>query len=178
MCIFVFYIHLINQFNIIMRHLFQHGLLVIAFILGMFSRLDAQSTQLVVYLNDGSEQTYTMTEHDRLYFEGNDKLVIEEGEYKNTVKILLDDIRKLTCYETVGVAENEDLEMGISPNPVHNVLAFTNMNESQGVRIYTLDGRLVKSFEATEGLLLDISDLSIGVYLVRTESKTFKMIKL
>jgi len=161
-----------------MKHTMHRGLLLAAFIFGLFFRMAAQSTQIVVFLNDGSEQTYLMAEADRLYFEDNTKLVIEIGSYKNTVAIPLADIRKITCAETVGTAENPDLALGIFPNPVHDVLTFRNLQGKQTVSIYALDGRLIKTFEASGNQSIDISDLPFGLYLVKTQTQTLKMIKL
>lgn len=149
-----------------------------ALIMGMAFGMEAQSTQVVVTLNDGTEQNYTMTESDRMYFEDNTILVIEIHEYKNTVKIPLADIRKLTCLETEGTNENEATALSIFPNPVHDALVIRNLQGSQIVSIYALDGRLMKTFTASGEQAIDISDLAMGIYLVKTVSATLKMIKL
>lgn len=161
-----------------MKRLINRGLLLLALIMGMAFGMEAQSTQVVVTLNDGTEQNYTMTESDRMYFEDNTILVIEIHEYKNTVKIPLADIRKLTCLETEGTNENGATALSIFPNPVHDALVIRNLQGSQIVSIYALDGRLMKTFAASGEQAIDISDLAMGIYLVKTESATLKMIKL
>lgn len=161
-----------------MKRLINRGLLLLALILGMAFGMEAQSTQVVVTLNDGTEQNYTMTESDRMYFEDNTILVIEIHEYKSTVRIPLADIRKLTCLETEGTNENEATALSIFPNPVHDALVIRNLQGSQTVNIYALDGRLMKTFAASGEQAIDISDLAMGIYLVRTESATLKIIKL
>ena len=153
-------------------------MLLIAFVFGLFFRMAAQSTQLIVFLNDGTEQTYYMSEADRLYFEDNTKLVIDVVSTKSTVTIPLANIRKITCSEMVGTAENSDAALTIFPNPVHNVLTFRNLKDKQTVCIYALDGRLAKRFETSGDQIIDISDLPIGLYLVKTQTQTLKMIKL
>ena len=161
-----------------MKRLINRGLLLLALILGMAFGMEAQSTQVVVTLNDGTEQNYTMTESDRMYFEDNTILVIEINEYKNTVRIPLADIRKLTCLETEGTHENEATALSIFPNPVHDALVIRNLQDSQTVSIYALDGRLMKTFAASGEQAIDISDFAMGIYLVKTESATLKMFKL
>lgn len=161
-----------------MKRLINRGLLLLALIMGMAFGMEAQSTQVVVTLNDGTEQSYIMVEADRMYFEDNTILVIEMGEYKNTVKIPLADIRKLTCLETEGTNENEATALSIFPHPVHDALVIRNLQGSQTVSIYALDGRLMKTFAASGEQAIDISDLAMGIYLVKTESATLKMIKL
>lgn len=153
-------------------------LLLLLFLAGSHFYGDAQSTQIIVFLNDGTEQTYNLSEADRLYFEDNTKLVIEEVATKRAVTIPLANIRKITCDEFVGTEENADLNVNIFPNPVHNTMTFHNLNGKETIRIYALDGRLLKSFEISGSQTIDISDLSIGLYLVKTQSCTLKMIKL
>lgn len=149
-----------------------------AFIFGLFFHMAAQSTQIVVFLNNGSEQTYALTEADRLYFEDNTKLVIEQISTKSTVTIPLADIRKITCDETVGVSETSDATVFLSPNPAHDAFTLCNLQGKESISIYAIDGRMVKSMEITENQSVDISNLPIGLYLVKTQSSTLKMIKL
>ena len=161
-----------------MKQLFKQGLLLLAFTFGLFFRMAAQSTQMIVTMNDGSVQTYSMEESDRVYFEDNTYLVIDRTGSKESISIRIEDIRKITCEETVGQAENQTNEISIMPNPVHDVMAIRNLDGLQTVSIYSIDGRLIKSFEASGNQLIDISDMSIGLYLVKTQSCTLKMIKL
>ena len=162
-----------------MKQIFHHGLLLIAFVFGLFFQMAAQSTQMIVTLNSGEEKTFLMMEDDRVYFEDNVKLVIEQGVYaKEITRIALADIRKIVCRETEGTSENAELALGIYPNPVHDVLTFRNLQGKQIVCIHALDGRMVKTFEASGDQAVDISELPIGVYLVATPTQTLKMIKL
>ena len=177
MPIFAFFTNL-NTNLIVMKQASHRGLLLAAFVFGLFFRMTAQSIQIVVFLNDGTEQTYNLSEADRLYFEDNTKLVIEEGLTKSPVTIPLADIRKITCSETEGTTENPDLDLGIFPNPVHDVLTFRNLQGKQSISLYALDGRLIKSFEAYGNQAVDVSDLPMGLYLVKTQTRTLKMIKL
>ena len=164
-----------------MKSIFKHGLLLLAFLFGLAFHLAAQSTQMTIHLNDGNERTYFMNESDRVYFEDNETLVIEMAVYGKDVRsdrFNLADIRKITCAETEGVSEVASDAIYLSPNPTHDAFMLHNLNSKQSVSIYALDGRLVKSAEVSEKQLIDISDLPIGLYLVKTESQTLKMIKL
>lgn len=161
-----------------MESLFRKRLLLVAFLVGMLLPLAAQSTQVVVSLNDGTEQTFYMSEEDRMYFEDNQKLVIELIYTKDVVKFKLDDIRKITCHETEGTAENLENQVSIFPNPVHNTLMLRNLSGKQMVSIYSIDGRLMKTFEVNGGQAIDVAEFPVGLYLVKTQSATLKMIKL
>ena len=164
-----------------MKSIFKHGLLLLAFTLGLAFPLAAQSTLMTIQMNDGSERTYFMNESDRVYFEDNETLVVEIAVYGKDVRsdrFNLADIRKITCHETEGVSETSNTSVFLSPNPTHDAFMLHNFQGKQSVSIYALDGRLVKSVEVSENQLIDISDLPIGLYLVKTESCTLKMIKL
>lgn len=161
-----------------MKQLFRRGLLFIMLTIGMVCGMTAQSTQMVVTMNDGSVQTYSMMESGRIYFEDNTYLVIEEGTGKELVRIPMSDIRKITCEEEVGLNENQAAEISIMPNPVHDVLMLHNLEGKQAVSIYAIDGRLMRTFEASGDEAIDVSAFPVGLYLVRTQSSTLKMIKL
>ena len=164
-----------------MKSIFKRGLLLMAFTMGLLFHLSAQSTLMTIQMNDGTERTYSMTENDRVYFEDNEKLVVEIAVYgrgETSERFNLADIRKITCAETESVSENSSTSVCLSPNPVHDVVLIRNLKGKETIQIYALDGRLMKSTETSEGQLIDISELPIGLYLVKTESQTLKMIKL
>ena len=161
-----------------MKHIIKRGLLLTALIMGLAFHLTAQSTQMTIYLNDGNEKSYLMTPSDRVYFEDNETLVVEITVNTKSDRYNLADIRKITCAETEGIAEASMERVCLSPNPVHDVVMLSNLNGNETIQIFALDGRLMKSVEASEGQLIDISELPIGLYLVKTEHQTLKMIKL
>ena len=161
-----------------MKPLIKYVLFLVAFIIGAKFPMMAQTTQVVVAMHDGTQQNFYLSEEDRMYFEDNAKLVIEEGITKNTVKIPLADIRKMTCHEMDGTLENADAEVSIFPNPTLNTLTIRNLSGKQTISIYALDGRLMKSLEVSGDLTIDISDWAEGLYFVKTQSSTLKMVKL
>jgi hypothetical protein len=160
-----------------MKSIFKRGLLLLAFTIGLTFHLAAQSTQMTIHLNDGTERTYFMHESDRVYFEDNETLVVELAPTKSD-RFNLADIRKITCAETEGVSEVSNASVQLLPNPAHDAFLLRNLKKQQTVSIYALDGRIMKSFETTGDQWIDISDLPIGLYLVKTEHQTLKMIKL
>ena len=149
--------------------------------LGMLFHLSAQSTQMTIYMNNGDERSYDMTENDRVYFENNETLVVEIAVYNKDLRsdrFNLADIRKITCQEVEGLSEGSNTSVCLVPNPVHDAFMLRNLNGKETLHIFTLDGRMVMSVEASENQLIDISGLPVGLYLVKTEHQTLKMIKL
>ena len=131
----------------------KKGLLLAMLAIGTVLRLSAQSV-VTVWMHDGTSQSFLMTETDRVYFSGNTYLMVEEDG--NLTSLMLDDIRKITCEEVEGLSEGQQPAVSLLPNPVHNLLTT----------------------EASEGQPIDVSGLAAGVYMVRTQSCTLKMMKL
>lgn len=164
-----------------MKHIIQRGLLLAAFFFGLLFHLAAQSTLMTIHLNDGTEHAYYMSEYDRAYFEDNEILVIEiavTGSGAKSDRYNLADIRKITCNEAEGVIETTNASVFLFPNPVSDAFMIRNLNGKEAIQVYSLDGRLVKSVECDGDQPIDVSDLGVGIYLVKTERQTLKMIKL
>ena len=160
-----------------MKHLLKHGLLLSVLVLGLAFSLTAQSTQMIVTLNDGTEKSFTMDESDRVYFENNTSLIVEQGSAPTVIPLA--DIRKINCSEVLGgQSENAMANVSFTPNPVHDVMMLHNLNGMETVSIYSIDGRLMKTFETSGEEFINTEDLARGLYLVRTKSCVLKMIKL
>lgn len=144
---------------------------------GFMLQAKAQNVTLVVTNTNGTEQTYQLTEESQLHFENGERLVIENASGTNFT-LQLSDIRKIVCAEMTGTEENAVSKLQIFPNPSHNQVFIKNLSGNSQGRIYTLDGRIVKAFEASEGMMLDISDLSEGMYLLNIDGQTLKLMKL
>lgn len=137
----------------------------------------AQNVTLVVTTTNGVEHTYQMTEESQLYFNNGVSLAIEDG-MGTTATYPLSEIRTLVCTETTNTIESIDAKPQVFPNPSRNFFSVSNLSGNCQGRIYTLDGRLVKEFEANEGTIVDISHLASGMYLLQMNRQTQKLMKL
>lgn len=155
----------------------KKNVLLLFLFVGLALLVKAQNVTLIVTNTNGIEQTYQLTEESQLHFENGERLVIENANGSN-VTLQLSDIRKIVCSEMVGTEENAASKLQILPNPSYNQVIIKNLSGNCQGRIYTLDGRMVKAFEANEGLMLDISDLSEGMYLLNIDGQTLKLMKL
>lgn len=150
--------------------------LLLLLLTGFLLHGNAQNVTLVVTTTNGVEQTYPMTEESQLYFDNGESLMIVENA-NSTVTYPLSEIRKIVFTEITGIGENTESELQILPNPSHNHFIVKNLPENSPARIYALDGRLVKEFEASEGKVGDISELSEGMYLLHIHGQTLKLMK-
>ena len=57
-------------------------------------------------------------------------------------------------------------------------MMFHNLNGVETINIYTLDGRLMKTFESSGEEFISTEDLAKGLYLVKTQTCVLKIIKL
>lgn len=155
----------------------KKSLLLPFFLLGLLFQAKAQNVTLVVTNTNGTEQTYQLTEESQLHFENGERLVIENASGTNFT-LQLSNIRKIVCAEMTDSEENLASKLQILPNPSHHQVLIKNLSSNGQGRIYTLDGRMVKAFEASDGMMLDISDLSEGMYLLNIDGQTLKLMKL
>ena len=163
-----------------MKHYLKHAFMLFALAMGLSALSYAQSTDvlLVVKTNDGQEISHEMSSESRFYFEDNAYLVIEDMVGNRAIaRYALADIQKITCQETTGTSETDEV-MAVYPNPVHDSMVLLHFEGAQTINIYAVDGRLMRSAVVSRGQAIDVSDFPAGLYLVKTQQQTLKMIKL
>jgi len=161
-----------------MRICFSKLLILCAFLFGtaFFATAQGTSVNLVLTMTNGEEQTFLLSDQSQLSFEGGERLIIIDGN--STQSYELSQIRKMVCSELTDVDDNTLCKLQLFPNPSRNSFVIKGLQGSCPARIYSLDGRLVKSFEAAEGVSVDISELSTGMYLLHINGQTSKLMKL
>lgn len=68
--------------------------------------------------------------------------------------------------QTIGLDEASAFGFTLYPNPVHDVLTVQADAEIEELSIFSVEGRLVKQLELTNGRV-DVSDLSPGMYIMQ-----------
>ena len=80
-----------------------------------------------------------------------------------------------TGVEDVNVAKGSLL---LYPNPANSIVTLQAWTVLDDVKIFTVDGQLVKEFEADDTKVkINVSDLPTGVYIVRAANTTTRLIK-
>ncbi len=99
-----------------------------------------------------------------------DSAVTEDGIY-------LDDIKLEVLDATLSTNELENRKLKIYPNPVKSVLTIVSSETKNNFKIYTLDGKLLKTGKINFNKI-DVSFLNIGEYLLKVDDeKAIKFIK-
>ncbi len=73
--------------------------------------------------------------------------------------------------------ELEKQSIRLFPNPAENYFKLTNNSSVDKIIVYNLVGRPVRTFRAFNGMLYDVSDLPMGMYLVGLISEEKGIIK-
>jgi hypothetical protein len=81
----------------------------------------------------------------------------------------VDDI-SITVASGDGIEENIESVLSVMPNPANDVIRVNGLNGTEEVNIYNTLGQVVMSARLSEGQDLNISDLSAGVYMLRSEN--------
>ena len=92
----------------------------------------------------------------------------------------IEDVRKISFVEGAATAikNAEDIIMIVYPNPTMDALFVQGLNIGDVVRIYTLDGTLVKTQTVEDELLqINVDDIAVGSYLLQSKTNVVKFIK-
>ncbi|MFY9243632.1 MAG: T9SS type A sorting domain-containing protein [Polaribacter sp.] len=85
------------------------------------------------------------------------------------------------CATVLSTEENELLSIKIFPNPVNDILSIKNV-ENITIKIYSVNGSLLKNIKSKTNLDVDISSFKSGVYILEISSlkgkKLQKILKL
>ena len=156
-----------------MRRLQLLLLMLLALPIGMLA--DSQNT-LVVKLKNGAETTFFLKDKPNVTFEGTDLKVVSN---KETVTFALSDVLRFTYVKKDASGIDETV---VDPTEVSydgSVLVISQLKQGASVDIYSLDGKLVRQLKAHHSgtYRLSLSELPTGLYLVKADNITYKIMK-
>ncbi|MBQ6071633.1 MAG: T9SS type A sorting domain-containing protein [Bacteroidales bacterium] len=150
--------------------------ILLPFLLFTGNRVYAQTTVTLTF-NNNTTQELTVDPAGKIYFENN-YLYIDEG-LGLPYSFAVENIRKITLPQTVGVDNITTEEFEIYPNPVQNTLHIhSGVGGQHPYQLYTLDGRLLLKGVCQEDETLNLQHLPSGLYLLKIGSSTIKISKL
>ena len=138
----------------------------------------AQSApRLVVWQKSGEKVFFDLNEMPETTFEDG-KLVITTT--KSTAYYQLENIVRYT-YEGVTATDIalQTNERAVQVSRDGNAVTFRNLNEGATIAVYTANGLLLEQRKAESGkpITLSVEDRPSGVYLIKTEAETIKLMK-
>jgi hypothetical protein len=72
----------------------------------------------------------------------------------------------------VGINENSDESVSISPNPTNGKISISSKNDPEQISIYSVTGKLFqKIVDVHQPLVLDLSNFGKGLFFLQIKSK-------
>lgn len=158
------------------KTLFQS--LVLGTLIG-FSALQAEAaTNVTLVLKTGSELVYSVSEAGKVYFEGDNLLISQEGTEVNA-NVAINTIQKVLFDESVNYTPTvEASTLSIYPTATNTEFYVSGLAAPAQVTVYNVSGVVVLSQTVENGASISLNGLEKGLYLVRINNTTFKLTKI
>ena len=148
------------------------------FLVALLCGMQAAATNLVLVKSDGAQQSENIAAIGKWVFTDNGKgLQLLDKQGVVLAQESLDNVRKITFAEpSTPSAIESALQSGqivVYPNPAHDLLIVQGA-DAQPLRVFDLQGRLLKAVTASE---LTVSDLANGTYLLQIGTQVVRFIK-
>ncbi len=141
---------------------------------------DEESSALVVTTKDGMQTTFVLLkEKPKVTFSGKD---LQVSTSRGIVNFALTDVQRFNYINlpATGIKEVADApDTDISYQQDEGQLVLSQLRAGAQVGIYTLDGKLVRQLQPHHAgtFRIDLSALPHGVYIVKADTLTYKIIK-
>lgn len=139
---------------------------VISFILCSFAYIFAENKALCVSLNDGTKATFTLAKKPVITFSA-ENVVISSDNFNTTY--LKSDVKSFTFVPDENGNVNEIADNNSYYTFVNNIFSANADN----ILIYNISGQLIK----TGDRIVSLQDSSNGIYIVKVNNQTIKIIK-
>lgn len=137
---------------------------------------------LVVWTRDGGKVLYPLNEQPSIKHDGEGNYVVRTSRVE--VEYPVADVRMFTLADTDNPRPDEPMSIPdvSSDNGFRfsdEAVSFSSLPQGSLVRIYSTSGVLIGSVKADESgsASINLSDLTQGVYIIKTENITHKIIK-
>jgi hypothetical protein len=81
---------------------------------------------------------------------------------------------------TTGINDIKNSKIKIYPNPTNNIINIErlNKNENNNIQIFDMQGKLVITKIFTEKVMIDLSELDNGVYVIKIGEVAQRIVKM
>ena len=152
-------------------------LLLLMLLAGSYIAMQADQVQtLIVQLKDGSQTAFFLKDKPQVTFDGpNLKVTSTAGD----TSFALSDVLRFTYAkkDPTGISETVTDPTGV--NFQGDVLVISQLKANGDVNVYALDGKLLRQLKASHAgtYRLNLSELPAGLYLVKADNVTYKIVK-
>ena len=141
-----------------------------------------QQVYLVVWTKDGGKVLYPLNEQPSIKFDGNGNYVVRSSAVEVQYPVV--DVRMFTLADTDDPRPDQPMDiLEVSSRNnfsfSDNIVRFSSLPQGSKVQIYNASGVLLRNFEVSDNgtASINIEELPKGIYIIKTESITHKIIK-
>lgn len=158
-----------------MRILLRFSTLLLALMLAVPLWAADNPVTLVVLTRDNAQHMFVLADKPEVTFEGIDLVVTCEN---STTTFALADVIRFTYLNATDAVE-ELTEDATTIDFKDGMVVINQLKEGASVAVYSVDGKLVRQLTArdTGNYSLNLSELPIGVYIVKADRVTYKIAK-
>ena len=142
-----------------------------------YSAMQADQVQsLIVQLKDGSQTAFFLKDKPQVTFDGpNLKVTSTAGD----TSFALSDVLRFTYAKKDPTGIDEMVTDPTGVDFQGDVLVISQLKANSSVGIYALDGKLIRQLTASHAgtYRLNLSELPTGLYLVKADNVTYKILK-
>lgn len=131
------------------------------------------ATSLVIERTSGADMVQDVAAIGKWVFVGNEIQLMDKSGAVLATEVITN-VRKITFVHTPTAVESvEKNTLVIYPNPTQDILHINGI-EAQALRVYDLQGRMLKMTIGTE---VDVAELPLGTYLLQIGTQVVRFIK-
>lgn len=136
----------------------------------------AQSGVVVQYTTN-QEQAFILNDQGKIYFSGSNLMIAQSNGRTQTIAI--SDIRKLYFQTNLSISEDITVDNNIIlyPNPAKDQIKLSNIKAHTLISVYSMDGKLLINQFSSPDQIINVGNLQKGLYIVKVNGETFKLIK-
>ncbi|MFA6200573.1 MAG: T9SS type A sorting domain-containing protein [Bacteroidales bacterium] len=136
----------------------------------------AQSGVIVQYTTN-QEQAFILNDQGKIYFYGSNLIIDQSNGQTQTIEI--SNIRKLYFQTNLSISEDIAVDNNIIlyPNPATDQIKLSNIKVHTLISVYSMDGKLLINQFSSSDKSINVGNLQKGLYIVKANDKTFKLIK-
>ena len=142
-----------------------------------YSAMQADQVQsLIVQLKDGSQTAFFLKDKPQVTFDGpNLKVTSTAGD----TSFALSDVLRFTYAKKDPTGIDEMVTDPTGVDFQGDVLVISQLKANGDVSVYALDGKLLRELKASHAgtYRLNLSELPTGLYLVKADNVTYKILK-
>jgi uncharacterized repeat protein (TIGR02543 family) len=133
-----------------------------------------------VIVNEGNNQTFTITANSSYHItdvlvDGNSVGAVSSYTFSN---VTANHTIAASFDITTGMEETSQAGVTLYPNPCQNSFVVNTAGEATILYLYDVNGKLALSQPIQDKSTVDVSALSKGIYVVKIDGKSYKLIKI